>query len=159
MHDLIILVIHLVVTFAKLLPLQIDKHMVRRALASNYRPGSGTERPSWLSFIAQMKHSLWSVDLFRCESILLKSYWGMVVIDVFTRSIVGFGIEAGSLDGISLCQIFGQAVSGKPLPKRVSSDHDPLFRFHRWLVNLRVLEIEKITSVPYAPASHPLSNA
>jgi putative transposase len=86
---------------------------------------------------------------------LLKSYWGMVAMDVFTRLIVGFGIEAGSLDGISLCRMFGHAVSGKPLPKRVSSDHDPLFRFHRWPANLRVLEIEKITSVPYAPDSHP----
>jgi putative transposase len=33
--------------------------------------------------------------------------------------------------------------------------HDPLFRFHRWLANLRVLEIEQIKSVPYAPVSHP----
>ena len=37
----------------------------------------------------------------------------------------------------------------------MSTDHDPLFRFHRWLANLRVLEIEEIKSVPYAPASHP----
>jgi putative transposase len=36
-----------------------------------------------------------------------------------------------------------------------STDHDPLFRFHRWLANLRVLEIEEIKSVPYAPMSHP----
>jgi transposase InsO family protein len=35
------------------------------------------------------------------------------------------------------------------------TDHDPLFRFHRWLANLRVLEIEEIKSVPYAPVSHP----
>jgi hypothetical protein len=65
----------------------------------------------------------------------------------------GFGIEAGSLDGISVCRMFGHAISGKPLPKRVSTDHDPLFRVHCWLTNLRVLEIEKITSIPYAPAS------
>jgi len=36
-----------------------------------------------------------------------------------------------------------------------TTDHDPLFRFHRWLANLRVLEIEEIKSVPYAPVSHP----
>jgi Integrase core domain len=30
-----------------------------------------------------------------------------------------------------------------------------LFRFHRWLANLRVLEIEQIKSIPYAPVSHP----
>jgi len=37
----------------------------------------------------------------------------------------------------------------------VSTDHDPLFRFHRWRANLRVLRIGEIKSVPYAPVSHP----
>jgi len=41
------------------------------------------------------------------------------------------------------------------MPKHVSTDHDPLFRFHRWLANLRVLEIDEIKSVPYVPVSHP----
>jgi putative transposase len=67
--------------------------------------------PSWLTFIAPSKDSLWSVDLLRCESILLRSY--------------------------------------------ISTDHDPLFRFHRWLANLRVLEIDEIKSVPNVPVSHP----
>jgi len=40
-----------------------------------------------------VKDSLWSVDLFRCESILLRSHWAMVVMDVFTRRIIGFGVE------------------------------------------------------------------
>jgi hypothetical protein len=40
-----------------------------------------------------MKDSLRSVDLFRCESILLRSHWVMVVMDVFTRRIIGFGVE------------------------------------------------------------------
>jgi transposase InsO family protein len=44
--------------------------------------------------------------------------------------------------------MFGAAIRGQALPKRVSTDHDPLFRFHRWLANLRVLEIEEIKSVP-----------
>lgn len=30
-----------------------------------------------------------------------------------------------------------------------------MFRFHRWLANLRVLQIEEIKTVPYAPVSHP----
>jgi transposase InsO family protein len=126
--------------------LQIDKDVVRRVLASHYRPGSGSGGPSWLSFIAHMKDSLWSVDLFRCESILLKSYWVMVVLDVHTRRIIGFSIEAGFIDAVSLCRMFGQAICGQPLPKRLSTDHDPLFRFHRWLANLRVLEIKEIKS-------------
>src|SRR5207249_11637446 len=48
---------------------QIEKDLVRRVLARHYRPGdSGAAGPSWLTFIGQAKDSLWSVDLFRCES-------------------------------------------------------------------------------------------
>ena len=41
------------------------------------------------------------------------------------------------------------------LPKYLSSDNDPLFKFHRWQANLRILEIGEIKSVPYMPESHP----
>jgi transposase InsO family protein len=97
-----------------------------------------------------MKDSLWSVDLFRCESIVLKSYWVMVVMDHFTRRI-----EPADIDGVALCRMLNQAISGKPLPKLLSTDHDPLFRFHRWRANLRALEIEEIKTVPFVPCSHP----
>ena len=55
--------------------------------------GGRNRWPSWPSFIGHVKDSLWSVDLFRCESILLRSHWVMVVMDVFTRRIIGFGVE------------------------------------------------------------------
>jgi len=61
--------------------LDIDKDVVRRILAKHYRPLPGSEGPSWLSFLGHSKDSLWSVDIFRCESILLKSHWVMVVMD------------------------------------------------------------------------------
>ena len=136
--------------------LDIDKDVVRRVLAKHYRPDdSGSSGPSWLTLIAQSKDSLWSLDLFRCESILLCSYWVMVVMDVFTRRIIGFGVERACIDGVSVCRLFHHAIVGQPLPKHVSTDHDPLFRYHRWLANLRVLEIDEIKSVPNVPASHP----
>jgi len=141
---------------ARTFGVEIDKDVVRRVLARHYRPGdSGTTGPSWLTFIAHAKDSLWSVDLFRCESILLDSYWALVVIDVFTRRIIGFGVERASIDGVSVCRMFNHAVAGRPAPKHVSTDHDPMFRFHRWRANLRVLEIEEVKSAPYAPVSHP----
>src|SRR5262249_2669134 len=102
-----------------------------------------------LSFIGHLKDSLWSVYLFRCESILLRSHWVMVVMDVFTRRIIGFGVERDDLFGASLCRMFNRIIAGKPLPQHLSSDHDPLFRFHRWLANLRILEVEEIKSIPY----------
>jgi len=136
--------------------IEIDKDVVCRVLATHYRPGvSGCAGPSWLTFIAQIKDSLWCVDLFRCESILLRSHWVLVVMDVFTRRIIGFGVERAYIDGVSVCRMFNRAVTGQLLPKHLSTDHDPLFRFHRWLANLRVLEIDEIKSVPYIPVSHP----
>ena len=75
--------------------------------------------------------------------------------DVFTRRIVGFGVEAAHIDGISVCRMFNQARRGQHLPKRLSTDDDPLFRFHRWRANLRILDIEEIKSVPFVPQSHP----
>ena len=135
---------------------ELDKDVVRRVLAKHYRPGdSGTGGPSWLTFIARATDSLWSADLFRCESILPRSHWVLLVMDVFTRRIVGFGVERGSIDGVSVCRMFNRAIARERLPKHLSTDHDPLFRFHRWLANLRVLEIDEIKSVPYAPVSHP----
>ena len=50
--------------------LEVDKDVVRRVLAKYYdlKPGDGG--PSWLTFLGHLKDSLWSVDLFRCESML-----------------------------------------------------------------------------------------
>jgi hypothetical protein len=89
------------------------------------------------------------------ESILLRSHWVLLVMDVWTRRLVGFDVERGNIEGVSVCRMFNYAIAGQVLPKRVSPDHDPLFRFHRWLANLRALAIEEIKSVPYAPVSHP----
>src|SRR4051812_42550985 len=104
---------------------------------------------------AQQKDSLWSIDLFRCESILLKSYWVLAVMDQFTRQIIGFAVHKGNVEGIAICCMFNQIIVGKNSPKYLSSDNDPIFRFHRWLANLRIFEIEEIKSVPYTPTSHP----
>jgi hypothetical protein len=62
--------------------LNTDKDVVRRVLAKHYQPGPDSAGgPSWLTFIGHMKDSLWSVDLFHCESILLKTHWVLVVMD------------------------------------------------------------------------------
>jgi hypothetical protein len=66
----------------------IDKDVVRRILASYYRPGHDSG-PSWLTYIGHMKDTLWSLDLFRCESATLRAYWVLVVMDQYTRRIIG----------------------------------------------------------------------
>jgi len=86
---------------------------------------------------------------------VLRSHWVLVVLDVFTRRIIGFGIGGQHIDGPAVCRMFHRAISGHALPVRISTDHDPLFRFHRWRANLRILEVEEIKSVPCVPVSHP----
>jgi len=135
--------------------LELDKDAVRRVLATHYRPDPSNRGPSWLTTIGHAKDSLWSIDLFRCESIVLKSHWVMVMMDQYTRRIIGFGVHAGHVDGPALCRMFNGATSGHSWPERISSDNDPLFQYHRWNANLRVLEIEEIKSLPHVPMSHP----
>jgi putative transposase len=54
---------------------EIGKDVVRRLLSVHYRPeadsGGG---PSWLTLLGPMKDSLWSCDLFRCESATLRTH-------------------------------------------------------------------------------------
>jgi transposase InsO family protein len=135
--------------------LDIDKSLVSRVLVKHYRPSPRGSGPSWLSFIGRSTDSLWSVDLFPCESIVLQSYWVLVVMDQFTRRLVGFGVHAGTVTGIDLCRMFNTAIHRQGVPRHLSSEHDPVFEAHRWMANLRILEIDEIKTVPHVPLSHP----
>jgi len=67
----------------------------------------------------------------------------------------GFGVHRGVVDGVGLCRRFNRATRGLSSPTYLSADHDPLYRFHQWQANLRILDVEAIKTVPYAPLSHP----
>ena len=129
--------------------------MVRRILAARYQPTPDSRGPSWLTVLRHAKDSLWSLDLFRCESAILRTHWVLVVMDQCTRRIVGFGVHRGVVDGVALCNMFNRAMGRQPTPTYLSSDHDPLYRFHQWQANLRILEVAAIKTVPYVPLSHP----
>ena len=134
----------------------IDRDVVRRILAARYDPRPDSAGPSWLTVLGHAKDSLWSVDLFRCESAVLHTYWVLVVMDHWTRRIVGFGVHRGVVDGVALCRMFNHATCGQSPPTYLSADHDPLYRFHQWQANLRILNIREIKTVPYVPRSHPV---
>ncbi len=135
--------------------IEIDKDVVRRILAKHYRPEPGSNGPSWLTFLGHSKDSLWSVDLFRCESLILKAHWVMVVMDQFSRRIIGFAVHARALDGPAVCRLFNSIISGSLAPRYLSSDNDPLFLFRQWNANLRILDVMEVKTVPYVPWSHP----
>src|SRR5207253_3797714 len=71
------------------------------------------------------------------------------------------GIRAGHVTGVQtcalpICRMFNRAIRGQcRLPTYLSSDHDPLYKFHQWQANLRILEVTEIKTVPYVPQSHP----
>lgn len=135
--------------------IDIDKDVVRRVLASHYRPKPDGIGPPWFTFLGHMKDSLWSVDMLRCESATLRTHWVLLVIDQYTRRIIGFAVHAGPVNGIVPCRMFNRAIRGETTPKYLSTDHDPLYRFHRWRANLRILDVTEIKTIPYVPLSHP----
>ena len=55
----------------------INKDVVRRILAAGYRPTPDSYGPSWLTFLGHAKDSLWSMDLFRCESMGITDVLGI----------------------------------------------------------------------------------
>ena len=133
----------------------IDEETVRRILKKYYRPLPG-KGPSWLLPIGNRSGKLWSVDFFRLESAFLKTYWVMVVMDQFTRKIIGFAVHKGHLDGGTVCYLFNKIASGKSWPKYLSSDNDPLFTYWLWQANLEnFYHIDELKSVPNCPWSHP----
>ncbi len=136
--------------------IELDKDVIRRVLAVHYRPDPNAGGPSWLSFLGHTKDSLWSMDLFRCESAILRTHSILIVLDQYTRRIIGFGVHAGTVDGPAVCRMFNHAIRTSPsIPKYLSSDNDPLYLFHQWQANLRVVDITEIKTVPYVPMSHP----
>ena len=52
----------------------------------------------------------------RCESMLLNTHWVMVIMDQFTRRIIGFGVHVGDVDGIALCRMFNEASLPRVFP-------------------------------------------
>jgi hypothetical protein len=96
--------------------IDIDRNVVRRVLAKHYRPAPHGTGPSWLSFIGHTTDSLWSVDLFRCESIVLRSDWVLDVMDQFTRRLVGFGVHCGAVTGPTSAACLMRPFTGKACP-------------------------------------------
>jgi putative transposase len=103
---------------------EIDKDVVRRILSVHYPPESDGSSPSWLPFLGHAEDSLWSCDLFRCESATLRTHWVLVVMDQSSRRIVGSAVQRGIVDGAALCRMFQQAIQGHSLPKNLTH-HSP----------------------------------
>jgi len=78
----------------------------------------------------------------------------MVVMDQYTRRIIGFAVHVGVLGGPTVCRMFNSIIGGTKTPRYLSSHNDPLFRFRQWNANLRILEVIEVKTMPYVPLSH-----
>ena len=125
--------------------IEIDKDRVSRILATHYKPEKNKTGPSWLTFLGHSKDSLWSLDLFKTESILLKTHWILVVMDQHTRRIVGFAVQPIVVDGAAICRMSNEIICAIQSPKRLSFDNDPIFKYTQWIRNL---EINSIRTIP-----------
>ena len=110
------------------------------------RPGRKPQNQALIDLVIEMKKRNPSFGYGRIS---------MQIFQAFGIVISRFAVHAGDCDGVSYCQMFNKIISDKSLPKYLSSDNDPLFLFHRWCANLRVIEIDEIKSVPGTPTSHP----
>jgi len=135
--------------------LEIDKDVVRRILETHLKPTGSERGPSRLTVLGHTKDSLWSLDLFRSESIVLKTHWVLVVMDQYSRRIIASAVQPIVVDGPALCRMFNDVLTGNGTPASLSLDNDPLFEFFQWKANLRILEIDVVRSVPNVPVSHP----
>lgn len=133
------------------LDIGLDKDVVRRVLAKHYRPDPTNRGPSWLTFLGHTKDSLWSVDFLRCESLILKTHWVMLVMDQCTRRIVGFAVHSGTLSGPTY--VHRPLTEARQVPKLLQ--RPPLSSVTRRRHAYSFPEVERDTEVN--PMGEPLS--
>ena len=92
--------------------------------AAPCRPESRENGPSWVALLSHTKGGLWSLVLFRTESMRPRCHWVLVGMDQFTHRILGFGMQALAADGRALCSMFNYAIS--PTVSHAFSEHTSL---------------------------------
>ncbi|MDA7667864.1 hypothetical protein N8611_02530 [bacterium] len=50
----------------------------------------------------------------------------MIIMDQYSRRIIGFAVHRGDVGGEDLCSMFREIVSNIPTPKYLSLDNDPV---------------------------------
>ena len=138
--------------------INISYYSVGRILGKHHSstPRGNSGGPCWLRFIGNLTDWLWSVDFIKHESITLQTHTLIAILDQFSRRIIDFAVHTEDPCGVEICFMLNPIIKGKPeLPKYLSPDNDPLFKYHRWWANLHILEIGEIKSMPYTPEFHP----
>ena len=146
----------------------LTKRIYRRLFSPTVRrkPGPRGPAPDLIAAVVDMKrrNPTWGCPRIAQQIGLA---FGIAISKDVVRRILAMRSEPGpdsagpswltllGHDGVGLCRMFNRATRGHTPPTYVSSDHDPLYRFHQWQRNLRILDVKEIKTVPYVPLSHP----
>jgi hypothetical protein len=76
----------------------------------------------------------------------------VVVLDQFTRRLVGFGVDAGDVTAVDLCCMFNTPIRGQGVPRHLGTITIPSVEAHRWQANLPILDIDFLSRVAYCSA-------
>jgi hypothetical protein len=78
----------------------------------------------------------------------------LVVTGLFPRPMMGFGIQIYEVNGLVFNGMFNGIIAVVDESRCISTDRDPVSEFHRSRANLRILDMEEITTVPQGLTSH-----
>ena len=129
--------------------------MVRRVLATHYRPEPYDGGPSWATFLRYTRDSLCSIALFRCESILPKIHSILLTVNQCTQWLTGCGISGCHFNKSAACSLFDTAIPVVDASRTLSSIHDQPFSHHRCRKTL--LGVGHTRTVTILPRSPPVA--
>ena len=133
----------------------IDKDVVRRVLATHYRPEPYDGGPSWATFLRYTRDSLLSIPLFRRESVLPRIHSILLAIGQFTRTTIGCGISGRIFDQTVVCSRFDTAIPVIDASRLLRSIHDQPFSHHR--CRKKLLGVSRTRTVTILPRSPPVA--
>jgi len=135
--------------------IQINKDVVRRILAVRYRPEPESAGPSWLTVLGHTKDSLWSLDLFRCESVVLRTHW---VSSWWTNSRVASWASAFNAAWWMARRCAGCSIGrleATPCQNTLALTMILCIGSTNGRRICDILDVKEIKTVPYVPLSHP----
>lgn len=136
--------------------LSFHRALVKRKYSLLYRPKErrrpGPKGPSreLIGAVMEMKRRN---PLFGCRKIAEQISIAFAV--EINKDVVRRILIRHYRPGPAICRMFNRAIAKQTPSRYLSSDRDPLFRFHRWLANFRVLEVDEIKAIPCTPRSQP----
>jgi len=130
--------------------ISINKDVVRRILDAHYHLSSNGSSPSWLPS-SVTRRTAFTASM--CSHVNPRHYahTGAGRHGPLHSAHCRIRNSRRNCGWQALCRMFNRAMRWQTVPKYLSSDHDPLHRFHQWQANLRVLAVTKSKRFPMFP--------